>query len=86
MQVVAFQATMEMMADNFPGAFAGYALEVTESHQRSKADTSGTAKAVLASFQKLGLQAQEVRPGVGLPCRARQVYLCGPADAPPHRL
>ena len=52
---------MEMMASSFPGAFAGYSLEVVESHQRSKADTSGTAKAVLASFQRLGLQAEEVR-------------------------
>ena len=62
MQVVAFQATMEMMAENFPGAFAGYSLEVIESHQRSKVDTSGTAKAVVSSFQQLGLDFQEVRP------------------------
>lgn len=52
---------MDMMAANFPGAFAGYSLEVTESHQRTKADTSGTAKAVLGSFQQLGLQSTEVR-------------------------
>ena len=49
-----------MMAANFPGAFAGYSLEVTEAHQRTKADTSGTAKAVLGSFQQLGLQSREV--------------------------
>ena len=61
LQVVAFQAMMEMMAEEFPGAFAGYTLEVTESHQASKADTSGTAKAVVASFQKLGLDFSEVR-------------------------
>eukprot|EP00879_Flechtneria_rotunda_P022488 GHRR01023739.1.p1 GENE.GHRR01023739.1~~GHRR01023739.1.p1 ORF type:complete len:142 (+),score=38.93 GHRR01023739.1:725-1150(+) len=46
---------MEMMAEQFPGAFAGYTLKVTESHQSSKKDTSGTAKAIVASFQKLGL-------------------------------
>ena len=51
---------MEMMAENFPGAFAGYTLEVKESHQRNKVDTSGTAKAVVASFQQLGLDFQEV--------------------------
>ena len=56
-QVVAFQATMEAMAEQFPGAFAGYALTVTESHQASKKDTSGTAKAVVASFQRLGVNA-----------------------------
>lgn len=55
-QVVAFQAMMEMMAENFPGAFQGYTLEVLESHQRTKADTSGTAKAVVQSFQDLGLK------------------------------
>ena len=54
-QVVAFQAMMETMAERFPGAFAGYTLRVTESHQASKQDTSGTAKAVVASFAKLGL-------------------------------
>lgn len=57
---MAFQATMELMAEQFPGAFAGYKLDVVESHQRTKADTSGTAKAVVASFQKLGLNFEEV--------------------------
>ena len=60
LQVVAFQATMELMAQQFPGAFAGYTLRVVESHQRTKADTSGTAKAIVASFQKLGIDFQEV--------------------------
>ena len=59
-QVVAFQAMMDMMAKEFPGAFAGYNLQVTESHQRTKADTSGTAKAVVGSLQKLGLEFSEV--------------------------
>lgn len=54
-QIVAFQAMMEMMAEKFPGAFAGYKLSVKESHQKTKADTSGTAKSVVASFNKLGL-------------------------------
>lgn len=61
MQVVAFQAMMEMMAQQFPGAFSGYNLAVAESHQRTKADTSGTAKAVVASLQKLGLDFSEVK-------------------------
>lgn len=58
-QVVAFQAMMEMMAQEFPGAFSSYNLSVTESHQRTKADTSGTAKAVVASLQRLGLDFSE---------------------------
>ncbi|KAK6244067.1 hypothetical protein QUC31_010476 [Theobroma cacao] len=54
-QVVAFLAAMEIMAEQFPGAFSGYSLQVMESHQASKLDTSGTAKAVISCFQKLGV-------------------------------
>ncbi|WPT13188.1 Putative 4-hydroxy-tetrahydrodipicolinate reductase 1 [Picochlorum sp. SENEW3] len=54
-QIVAFQTMMESMAEEFPGCFQGYSLRVVESHQRTKADTSGTAKAVVQSFQKMGL-------------------------------
>lgn len=54
-QIVAFQAMMDMMAKEFPAAFAGYAMTVTESHQSTKADTSGTAKAVVSSFQDMGI-------------------------------
>lgn len=45
-QIVALQAALTRMAADFPGAFDGYALRVVESHQASKADTSGTAKAI----------------------------------------
>ncbi|KAE9450519.1 hypothetical protein C3L33_17597, partial [Rhododendron williamsianum] len=54
-QVVAFLAAMEIMAEQFPGAFSGYSLLVMESHQAGKVDTSGTAKAVISCFQKLGV-------------------------------
>ncbi|CAL0315343.1 unnamed protein product [Lupinus luteus] len=54
-QVVAFLAAMEIMAEQFPGAFSGYSLQVLESHQASKADVSGTAKAVISCFNKLGV-------------------------------
>ncbi|XP_028064693.1 4-hydroxy-tetrahydrodipicolinate reductase 2, chloroplastic-like isoform X2 [Camellia sinensis] len=54
-QVVAFLASMEIMAEQFPGAFSGYSLEVMESHQASKLDTSGTAKTIVACFKKLGV-------------------------------
>lgn len=65
-QVVAFLAAMEIMAEQFPGAFSGYSLQVMESHQASKLDTSGTAKAVISCFQKLGVpfkldQIQQIR-------------------------
>jgi 4-hydroxy-tetrahydrodipicolinate reductase len=52
-QIVAMQAGLEELAEKFPSAFAGYKLEVTESHQKTKADTSGTAKAVISSLKKL---------------------------------
>mmetsp|Transcript_6753 Transcript_6753/g.17283 ORF Transcript_6753/g.17283 Transcript_6753/m.17283 type:complete len:437 (-) Transcript_6753:214-1524(-) len=55
-QVVAFQAAMKLMAENFPGAFKGCKLTVTESHQSSKVDTSGTAKALVESFNGLGCE------------------------------
>ena len=54
-QIVAFQVMIEFLANEFPGVFDGYTLSVVESHQKTKADTSGTAKAVVASFQKMGL-------------------------------
>lgn len=54
-QIVALQTIIEYLADNFPSAFDGYKLSVVESHQKTKADTSGTAKAIVASFQKMGL-------------------------------
>jgi len=58
-QIVGFQAMMEYAADNFPGLFQGYSLEITESHQKGKADTSGTAKAVVRYFNKLGIPFAE---------------------------
>mmetsp|Transcript_34298 Transcript_34298/g.97187 ORF Transcript_34298/g.97187 Transcript_34298/m.97187 type:complete len:366 (+) Transcript_34298:185-1282(+) len=53
-QIVAAQAMVEMLAQRFPGAFSGYTLSVVESHQKSKVDTSGTAKAVVESMKGLG--------------------------------
>lgn len=63
---------MEVMAQQFPGAFSGYSLKVFESHQSSKKDTSGTAKAVVASFNKLGLDFGESQ----VLDRARSVCCC----------
>lgn len=54
-QIVGFQAMLEYAADTFPGLFTGYRLRVRESHQQGKADTSGTAKAVVQAFQRLGV-------------------------------
>ncbi len=54
-QIVGFQAMMEYAADTFPGIFKGYSLEIRESHQKGKADTSGTAKAMVEIFNRLGI-------------------------------
>ncbi|WP_319409620.1 dihydrodipicolinate reductase [uncultured Desulfosarcina sp.] len=54
-QIVGFQAMMEYAAITFPGIFNGYTLTVRESHQAAKADTSGTAKAVVSCFNRMGV-------------------------------
>ena len=62
-QIVAMQAVVDQAARDFPGAFAGYDLTVIESHQKAKVDTSGTAKAVVASLKELnggGFKVEDV--------------------------
>jgi 4-hydroxy-tetrahydrodipicolinate reductase len=54
-QIVGFQAMMEYAANTFPGIFHGYTLTVKESHQAGKADTSGTAKAMVSCFNRMGV-------------------------------
>ncbi len=54
-QIVAFQAMMEYAAQTFPKVFKGYKLGIQESHQKGKADTSGTAKAMVECFNRLGI-------------------------------
>jgi 4-hydroxy-tetrahydrodipicolinate reductase len=54
-QIVGFQAMMEFAAQTFPGLFKGYRLEIRESHQKGKADTSGTARAMVGAFNRLGI-------------------------------
>lgn len=53
-QIVGFQAMMEYAAQAFPNLFEGYTLKIKESHQQGKADTSGTAKAMVGYFNSLG--------------------------------
>ena len=54
-QIVGFQAMMAHAAETFPNLFRGYRLVVRESHQSGKADTSGTAKAMVTYFNKMGV-------------------------------
>ncbi|TWT96621.1 4-hydroxy-tetrahydrodipicolinate reductase [Botrimarina colliarenosi] len=53
--IVLLQAAARWLAEEFPGALAGADLSVTESHQATKRDTSGTAKALVASVNGLGV-------------------------------
>jgi len=58
-QIVGFQAMMEYAADTFPDLFKGYTLQIRESHQKGKADTSGTAKAMVKYYNRLGIAYSE---------------------------
>ncbi len=58
-QIVGFQAMMEYASTNFPGIFNGYSLKIRESHQKGKADTSGTAKAMVKYFNEMGVPFSE---------------------------
>jgi 4-hydroxy-tetrahydrodipicolinate reductase len=62
-QIVGFQAMMEFAAQTFPDLFKGYRLEIRESHQKGKADTSGTARAMVGAFNRLGIpfSADQIR-------------------------
>lgn len=51
-QIVAFQAMLQYLAREYPGAFEGYTLSVVESHQATKVDTSGTAQDVVETIVK----------------------------------
>lgn len=54
-QIVGFQAMVAYAAENFPNLFKGYDLNLKESHQAGKADTSGTAKAMVDHFNRMGV-------------------------------
>ncbi len=53
--IVGLTAMVEYAAQNFPGLFSGYRMTVRESHQKGKADTSGTAKAMVSYFNAMGV-------------------------------
>ncbi len=60
-QIVGLQAMLAHGAENFPELFQGYTLEVRESHQQGKADTSGTAKTVVGYFNAMGVDFSDDR-------------------------
>lgn len=54
-QIVAFQTVMEDYSKRNSGSLKDCELSITESHQQGKADTSGTAKAMVKYFNDLGI-------------------------------
>ena len=56
--IVVMQAMIEAASQEFGGSLEGYNLRVVESHQLGKADTSGTAKAIVNSLSSLGVHGK----------------------------
>jgi len=52
-QIVAFQWMVGQAASTFPGCFSGYELSIKETHQKTKKDISGTAKALCGHMSQL---------------------------------
>lgn len=57
--IVLFMAMIEYGAKTFPGALKDFSIEIFESHQSTKKDVSGTAKAVGELFKKLGVDYRD---------------------------
>lgn len=57
--IVAIQWALHQLAENFPGALRGFDAAVAESHQSTKKDTSGTARAIVADLARLGVPIDE---------------------------
>nr|AKG25427.1 DapB [Hematodinium sp. SG-2015] len=53
--IVALQSMLQHMGEKYPNALSGFKLNLTESHQATKKDTSGTARAMVGNFNKLGV-------------------------------
>lgn len=78
--IVMIQAAMRWLATEFPGGCGQSKMQVRESHQQGKRDTSGTAKALVGSFQELGIDfdvasivrirdPEQQQAGLGIPLR-----------------
>jgi len=50
---------MDYASETFPDLFKGFSLTIEESHQKGKADTSGTARAMVKYFNRLGIPFSE---------------------------
>lgn len=59
--IVGLQEIISNYSQKFPGILVGkgYSLDITESHQSSKEDTSATAKKIVTYFKDLGIELSE---------------------------
>jgi len=58
-QIVAFQALMDNFSENHLDIYKDCTLKIIESHQKGKPDTSGTARAMVGYFNKMGIRFDE---------------------------
>jgi len=58
-QVLALQATIAKMSEDFPSLFEGFTLELTESHQKTKKDKSAVGQEMINSFVQMGAKCPE---------------------------
>lgn len=59
-QVVARRMEIDDLAQSQPGIFEGARIEITESHQKTKKDISGTALALKAQYEGYGSQGVDI--------------------------
>jgi len=55
-EIVAVQMMIKHLAESAPLLFKDYYLQITESHQSTKVDTSETAKEMISMFNQLGIK------------------------------
>ena len=79
--IVALMAMIEKGAADFPGALDGFELLITESHQSSKPDKSGTGKAIGEKLKILGANYGSEEDIIAIRDPKKQRFLGVPEEA-----
>lgn len=75
-QIIRRQIDIDEFAETNPGVFRGATVEITESHQKTKRDVSGTAIAFRSQFERYGalpngritsIRDTEIQESLGIP-------------------
>lgn len=69
-QIVAFQEYLSGLSEDWPGLLEGCSLDIVESHQKAKADTSGTAKAMVENPDR----SPGIFPNLGIDYTIDQIH------------